>query len=88
MSGRLRTTDSRPLTPTQHALLYALSTVMTLVRDRLAAGVGSHSKGAAWLRTSAELGDVRRLVEALCEIMCWVGTHCLTNPSPSARSNL
>lgn len=65
-----------PLTPTHHALLYTLSTILTYVKDRLADGVEAtfrkESSSAPWLRRSVALSDTRDLATALCEVMCWV----------------
>jgi hypothetical protein len=69
--------DLRPLTPTHHALFYSLSTILTFMKQRLAAAVNSSrevdDEGAApWLRRVLDLENVYELSMALCEVMCWV----------------
>lgn len=72
-----RANSTRPLTPTHHALFFTLSTILTYVRDRLAAGVEAtfieKDMTAPWLRRSSSLAGTRELVTALCDVMCWVG---------------
>ncbi|CAK9781582.1 unnamed protein product [Cutaneotrichosporon oleaginosum] len=64
-----------PLTPTHHALFYTLSTILTYVKDRLAAGVEAavrkQDPSAPWLRRSTALAGTRELTTTLCEVMCW-----------------
>jgi hypothetical protein len=68
--------DPRPLTPTHHALFYTLSTILTYVKDRLAAGVEAtfqkKDPSAPWLRRSTALAGTRELTTTLCDVMCWV----------------
>ncbi|BEJ16034.1 hypothetical protein CspHIS471_0506390 [Cutaneotrichosporon sp. HIS471] len=67
--------SSTPLTPTHHALFYTLSTILTYVKDRLAAGVEATFQkidpSAPWLRRGAALAGTRELTATLCEVMCW-----------------
>jgi hypothetical protein len=65
----------RPMTPTHHALLHALSTYLTYIKRRLTSCIedGSKLDTKAWHRRTLELQDVRDLLHVFCEIIQWVG---------------
>lgn len=52
---------------------------MTLVKNRLAAAVceSAEKEDASWLHKSLALSELRELIEALCETMCWVSLWLL-----------
>lgn len=64
-----------PITPTHHALLHALSTIVAYLKQRLGAAVDRSlgDENAPLLQRASMLYDLVHLASTLCEIVCWVG---------------
>ncbi|KAL1411299.1 hypothetical protein Q8F55_002250 [Vanrija albida] len=62
-----------PITPTHHALLHALSTIVAYLKQRLGAAVDRSlgEESAPLLQRASVLYDVVHLASTLCEIVCW-----------------
>lgn len=73
MSARRRNLTSRPMTPTHHSLLHALSTCLAYVKQRLTFSIEDNSREgqADWNRCGSGNKDIRALLAVLCEIIQW-----------------
>jgi hypothetical protein len=76
-----------PLTPTHHAMLHAVSTYLTYIKDRLSSAVNDCVKENApgWTKWNVALREVGELAETLCEVICWVGLHLILSLVLSAK---
>nr|XP_019010892.1 uncharacterized protein I206_04195 [Kwoniella pini CBS 10737]OCF49673.1 hypothetical protein I206_04195 [Kwoniella pini CBS 10737] len=79
-----------PLTPTHHALLNALSTYLTFIKQRLTSAVEENQTEpqAGWNRWMGPTKDVGELGELLCELMCWPLSSSEAIAVPSRSSAL
>ncbi|EIW70720.1 hypothetical protein TREMEDRAFT_28786 [Tremella mesenterica DSM 1558] len=65
--------SSTPATPTHHALLHELSTILTYVKQRLTCYVEDcdGSGTCSFIRWSSTLSEIRELGVVLCDLMFW-----------------
>ncbi|WRT66281.1 uncharacterized protein IL334_003234 [Kwoniella shivajii] len=79
-----------PLTPTHHALLHALSTYLTFIKQRLTSAVEESlaESQAGWIKWIGATKDVRELGEILCEVMCWPLSTSEASSLPSRAPSL
>ncbi|WVQ82146.1 hypothetical protein IAT38_004274 [Cryptococcus sp. DSM 104549] len=86
-------TDSQstlPLTPTHHALLHALSTYLTFIKQRLTTAIDEcvDESTSSWNKWMSATTYVRQLGETLCEVMCWPLNGSTAQALPSRASSL
>lgn len=79
MSAIRRNLTNRPMTPTHHSLLYALSTCLAYVKQRLTFSTEDNSREgqADWNRCGSANKDIRALLGVLCEIIQWASLPCV-----------
>ena len=79
MSAIRRNLTSRPMTPTHHSLLYALSTCLAYVKQRLTFSIEDNSREgqADWNRCGSGNKDIRALLGVLCDIIQWASPPCV-----------
>ncbi|WWD17370.1 hypothetical protein CI109_101811 [Kwoniella shandongensis] len=78
------------LTPTHHALLHALSTYLTFIKQRLTTAVKESvsEDGASWNKWMSVTKDVRQLAETLCDVMGWSLDGSIAQALPSRAAFL
>lgn len=66
---------SRPMTPTHHSLIHALSTCLTYIKQELTTAIEESKSQAApaMIGSSKRLDDIREMLHELCDIVQWVG---------------
>ncbi|ODN94309.1 hypothetical protein L198_05165 [Cryptococcus wingfieldii CBS 7118] len=79
-----------PLTPTHHALLHAMSTYLTYIRERLMFAISQceHEGKADWNKWILATRDVNILAQTLCEVMKWPLTSSRASALPTRASSL
>lgn len=64
----------RPMTPTHHSLIHALSTYLTYIKQNLTDAINASTKddAPAFLKWSSHLREMGELLEVLCDVIQWV----------------
>ncbi|KAK8864332.1 hypothetical protein IAR55_001579 [Kwoniella newhampshirensis] len=79
-----------PLTPTHHALLHALSTYLTFIKQRLTTAIDDSKSEvkAGWNKWMSVTEDVRQLAETLCDVVGWSLDASTPQVLPTRASSL
>ncbi|KAL7421665.1 hypothetical protein Q5752_003434 [Cryptotrichosporon argae] len=87
----VETLGASPITPTHHALLHAVSTYLTFVKQRLATAIEEitcDASAGAWNRWTLALSDTHDLSAKLCEVVYWPLFSNKAHPMPTRAPSL